>query len=390
MTMRSDFETYALMYPEFESLFRRARMTMVPLNAAELREAILKPAESVGLKFEEGVVEALIQDILGEPAALPLLQFTLLRLWEMRIRNRVTWDSYRRLGGGRLALANSADEFYDSLIPEEQVTARRILLRMVRPAEGLEVTSKRILRVSLYTKGEASDRVDRVLDKLIKARLVRLTDRETPEEAQVEVAHEALVRNWPRLVHWLETEREKLRQRFSLMEASKQWDSHSRVPEALWRGSLLEKATDYPDLSALEKQFIEASWEAADAQEREREASHQRELEQAKALAQEKERLAILEHERAEEQKNINERLRWIPRLSMIQFIGFVLLVSITWISLELNNIFLILISGLCCFLQPLLMFAIVAIGVRATGVRGFGIPGLRRKKQTTEQKEAE
>ncbi len=69
------------------------------------------------MKFEEGVVDALLQDILGEPAALPLLQFTLLKLWENREHNRVTWEAYRRLGGGRLALTRSADIFYNSLIP---------------------------------------------------------------------------------------------------------------------------------------------------------------------------------------------------------------------------------------------------------------------------------
>jgi hypothetical protein len=124
----------------------------------------------------------------------------LLKLWDNRERNRVTWETYKRLGGGRQALARSADEFYEQLIPEEQVTVKRILLRMVRPTEGLEVTSNRIQRKTLYQAGEARDRVDRVLDKLIQARLIRLTEGDTPDDAQVEVAHEALVRNWPRLV----------------------------------------------------------------------------------------------------------------------------------------------------------------------------------------------
>ena len=97
---------------------------------------------------------------------------------------------------------------YNNLIPEEQVTCKRILLRLVRPGEGLEVTSNRVRRQSLYGAGKArADRVDRVLDKLIAARLIRQTAGDTPADAQVEVAHEALVRNWPRLVAWLDEER---------------------------------------------------------------------------------------------------------------------------------------------------------------------------------------
>jgi WD40 repeat protein len=207
LTMRSDFETFIARVPALQPLFEQGRIQVTPLSAGELREAITQPAAAVGLKFEAGVIEALLQEILGEPAALPLLQFTLLKLWENRERNRVTQAAYLKVGGGRLALARSADAFFAALIPEEQTTARRILLRMVRPGDGLEITSSRIRRDDLYQGGEDPGRVERVLAKLVAARLVRLTAGETPGDDQVEVAHEALVRNWPTLVDWLEEEK---------------------------------------------------------------------------------------------------------------------------------------------------------------------------------------
>src|SRR5262249_37903714 len=144
LTMRTDFEGQVARLPAFQPLFEQALVRVTPLNAGEIREAIEGPANLVGLKFEEGLVDALVADVLGEPAALPLLQITLLKLWEAREHNRVTWAAYRRLGGGRQALASSADLFFRQLIPEEQVTARRLLLRLVQPGEGLEVTSNRV------------------------------------------------------------------------------------------------------------------------------------------------------------------------------------------------------------------------------------------------------
>jgi hypothetical protein len=128
------------------------------------------------------------------------------------------------LGGGRLALSRSADKLYNEFIPEDQVTVRRILLKMVQPTEGLEVTSSRISRQSLYGEGEAKDRIDRVLQKLIEARLVKLTEAEQSVDIQVEVAHEALVRNWLLLVEWLEDERvsQRIRRQVNLEEESKQ------------------------------------------------------------------------------------------------------------------------------------------------------------------------
>ncbi|MFN8488616.1 MAG: hypothetical protein U0350_13530 [Caldilineaceae bacterium] len=287
LTMRTDFEAQIARLPTFQPLFEQALVRVTPLSAAELRQAIEQPAALIGLKFESGLIDQLLQDVLGEPAALPLLQFTLLKLWETRDHNRITWEAYKRLGGGRLALARCADQFYNNLIPEEQVTARRILLRLVRPSEGLETTSNRVRLVTLYQSGEARDRVDRVLQKLIDAHLVRISEGDTSVDTQIEVAHEALVRNWPRLVEWVEEERDNLRQRLRLTEAAEQWVKLNRDPGALLRGALLEAVQNYPDLNALETEFVQASRVALEAAEQEKEAVRQRELAQAQALAEE-------------------------------------------------------------------------------------------------------
>jgi len=303
LTMRSDFEGQVVRLPELHERFQDAAARVTPLSAGELREAILKPAELVGLKFEPAVVDALVHDLLGEPAGLPLLQFTLLKLWEQRDRNRITWKAYQRVGGGRLALARSADSFYNSLIPEEQATARRILLRLVRPGEGLEATSNRVRRAALYAQGEAHDRIERVLDKLIAARLVHLTEGDAPADTQVEVSHEALIRNWPRLLEWLEAERAVIRQRLRLTVAAEEWAKRERDPSVLWRGALLEEAERHEDLNSLEQEFVQASREAIGQAECAREEARQRELRQARALAQE-------QQARAEEQAAAARRLR--------------------------------------------------------------------------------
>jgi hypothetical protein len=166
------------------------------------------------------------------------------------------------LGGGRLALSRSADKLYNEFIPEDQVTARRILLKMVKPTEGLEVTSSRIPRQSLYEEGEAKDRIDRVLQKLIEARLVKLTEGEQSADIQVEVAHEALVRNWPRFVEWVEDERVNLRNRWRLKSTAYQWLELGKDPSVLWRGRLLQDAENYQDLNPLEQDFVQCSLEA--------------------------------------------------------------------------------------------------------------------------------
>lgn len=305
LTMRTDYESYLPKYPLFQSLFEQGEIRVGPMSAAELRQAIEKPAALVGLKFEEGLVDTLIREIVGEPAALPLLQFTLLQLWENRERNRVTWEAYRRLGGVLQALAKTADNVYNSLLPEDQVTAKRILLRLVRPSEGLEVTRNRVRRPAIYQFGEATDRIDRVLDRLIQARLIHSTKGLTPEDDQFEVAHEALVRNWPRLVGWLDEERIRLRYRQRLTDQAEQWDRFGRDPGALLRGALYREALEYEDLNELEAQFVRASQQALFLEEREKEQLHHHELAQAQALAAEQKQRALA-------QATATRRLRYL------------------------------------------------------------------------------
>ena len=119
LTMRADFETQIVRFPELMSLAETGQVRVTPLTAADLHVAIQQPASRIGLKFEDGIVEELVRDILGEAAGLPLLQFALLSLWKTRDRNRITWTAFRKLGSARLALGRAADEFFSNLIVED-------------------------------------------------------------------------------------------------------------------------------------------------------------------------------------------------------------------------------------------------------------------------------
>lgn len=310
ITMRTDYEAYLNKAPLFQSLVEQGEVRVAAMNASELHEAIEKPAELVGLKFEQGLVDAVVREIVGEPAALPLLQFALLQLWDNRERNRVTWDSYRRIGGVMQALATTADDIYESLLPEEQATARRILLRIVRPSTGFEFTRARVQRGTLYQMGEASDRIDRVLEKLIEARLLRVQIGTTRTDDQIEVAHEALVRNWPRLGEWLEEAAVSLRQRQRIADLAEQWDKTDRNSDALLRGVMLDQAQAYTDLNPLEQSFVRQSQALEDAEQEAREAAQKRELEQALALAEEQKRAADFQRGEAEAQRREAEALK--------------------------------------------------------------------------------
>jgi hypothetical protein len=260
-------------------LGEKAWYWMRPMSYTELKAAVEKPAEKVNLHFQpEEIVDDLVQKVLGQDAALPLLQFTLRSLWKYRVRNRITWEVYRRVGDPLTALEKSADDFYDRQIFETQKEIKRILCELVRIDEMLEAYRQPVLKSSLLGAGLAN--TEPVLKLLAENDYVRITLPSNDADALVEIKHEPLVRNWPKFVSWIDEKRRRIRERIALTLAARRWAEKERQQEGLLTRFQLEDVSGEPDLSELEKEFIQASKEAVDRRQREREAALQHELEE--------------------------------------------------------------------------------------------------------------
>ncbi len=261
-TLRSDFEERLAALPDLHSAAREGTLRLPPLSAAELRAAVERPANAVGLKFEAGVVEQLVDEVQGEFAALPLLQFTLRALWQRRTRNLIPMRAFTETGGARRALEKAAEAVFSALIPEEQQCARRIFARLVQSSASFEFTRRRALRSELRSLEDPS-RVDRVVDRFIAARL--LSSRPIQRDAVVEITHEALVRNWPRLVGWLEDNRHVLRQHAQLQVALAAWREGGEHDHDLLSPGRVAAFAELSDLDGDEKDFLarsQALWKA--------------------------------------------------------------------------------------------------------------------------------
>lgn len=190
-----------------------------PLQVAELRAVIEKPAARVGLLFEPGLVDRLVGEFLGDPTGLPLLQMTLSTLWQKRHKNRIPRAAYEELGGGRELLARHATQVVEGLPAGEGRIARRMLLRLLRPHEGSAVEAMRVMarvRDILATEPEESkDVTQAVLGKLIAEGLMHQIGvaEAASEDHLVELAHESLARHWMLLNRWVAEVQIPLRQR---------------------------------------------------------------------------------------------------------------------------------------------------------------------------------
>lgn len=322
LTIRADFYAELMSCPLWSEI-QAHRFEVLPMDEVGLRQAIVLPAEDVGVFVETALVERLIGDASGEPGILPLVQETLVLLWE-HVKRRfmplcayetlvLARDEYSREGltGLQVAMARRADSTLAELPSQDQSIARRIILRLVQFGDGRADTRRQQPILALRSAGEDADRFERVLDHLVRGRLLTMSGDEIAGGRRADIAHEALIGGWPTLRGWLDERREAEQTRRRLEGKAIEWgrlgrggggllDEVELLEAARWLGSPDAAALGHSDdLLAL----VEASRTAIEAAERQREAARQRELEQTRALAEE-------QRQRAEEQTRAAKRLR--------------------------------------------------------------------------------
>jgi DNA-binding SARP family transcriptional activator/WD40 repeat protein len=263
IAMRADFYGRCAEHRALASLLASNQILVGPMDHEELRRAIELPAQRAGLTVEQGLVDSLVSDTVGQPGGLPLLSTALLELWTRRRDRTLRQDDYMRAGGVEGAVARLAEEAFGRLDSGGQVAAKRILLRLAAPGETAEVVRRRA-PLSEFDLDRDTD-ASHALNLLTEARLVTVSD------GTVEVAHEALLVEWPRLRIWLEDDAEGRKLHRHLTESSHAWDEGGRDPADLYRGARLTGASEWAephqaDLNELERAFLQASRSASEGE----------------------------------------------------------------------------------------------------------------------------
>jgi len=223
-TARADFLGRLAGLPGLDDRLARALMLLGPLGDRGLREAIVGPARALGYAFESpSVIDELVA---SGRRNLPLLQFALAELWDVRDEHakHIGKDALVRIGGVSGALARHADQVMAGLGGDREL-AWRVLVALMT-AEGTRAVRT---RVELAEIGA----VDDVIEKLVRARLLAISD------DRIEVIHEALFTGWPKLVAWRRAHDADARLRDQVAEAAKQWDARGRPRGLLWRDDAL-------------------------------------------------------------------------------------------------------------------------------------------------------
>jgi WD40 repeat protein len=272
-SMRADFYPDALRWPLLAQGLQDNQVTVGPMTENELRQAIVEPARVAGMDFENGLTHVLLRDLApagavrgaGDISALPLLSHALLATWEQGHRRTMTITDYTATGGIHGAIGQTADAVFADLTDAERALVRRLFLRLVHVGDNTPDTRRRVQLQELTGSPEDDHyaQTREVLGRYVDQRLV------TADADGVEISHEALLQAWPRLRHWIDTDRSGHRLHRQLTEAAQEWHDAERDPDALYRGVRLDAAVDWVtsqdhsgELNQLEQQFVEASVQA--------------------------------------------------------------------------------------------------------------------------------
>ena len=256
LAIRADHYGRCAGYAELAGLLAPNHVLVPPMSADELRLAIERPAHRCGLLVAADLTDALVDGVADEPGALPLLSSALLELWQLRDGRRLTYLSYERAGGVKGAVARLAERAFDRLDPSRQEIARSVLVRLAQVGESGTVERRRVPLEGLEIEG--TDAAAQIVDLLADSRLL------TIGPGWVEIAHEALLREWPRLSAWIGEDLAGLRIQRGLTNAAQDWVTLGRDDGALYRGLRLVEALDWrdaraPALTPIEREYLDAA-----------------------------------------------------------------------------------------------------------------------------------
>ena len=280
LVLRDDFLLECHRFPQLAPIFNQ--LTPVgPPPAAELRRALTEPALRHLYGFEsEPLVDEMVGEVDLERGALPLLAFAVSRLWELRDRDRrlLTRTAYEEIGGVGGALAQHAEETLEA-IGAERMSVVRELFRNLVTAQSTRAVRDVDELLSVFDES-ARDEALSVLNALVDARLLTVFEEDESEthgegRRRIEIAHESLLKAWPRLVRWQTQDADAAQIRDQLRQAAQLWRAKGQPNDLLWAGTSYREFAlwreRYPGgLTAVETDFAEAMTKHAQRRRRRR------------------------------------------------------------------------------------------------------------------------
>ena len=283
-TLRADFYDRPLLHPDFGELLRTGTEVITPMSPSGLEHAIAGPARRVGVEVDQALVAEIVADVVERPAALPLMQYALTEMFDLRKRNVIAAGAYHQVGGVLGALVQRAEGIYATLDEESRLATRQVFLRLVSMGDQGELdTRRRALVAEVTSLGTWGESIRTVLDLYGHHRLLTFDRDVVTRGPTVEISHEALLTEWARLHSWIDDARNDMKLQRKLAAAMTEWERADRSDDFLLAGGVLQQIEGWAATSAIrltedEGIFLEASVSLRDRLEEVRVAAEEERL----------------------------------------------------------------------------------------------------------------
>jgi WD40 repeat protein len=264
-TMRSDFVSNCATYPQVNAMINQQFVQVGAMQLDELVSAIAQPALRVGLRIDPDLITQIINDMKGEPGALPLMQFALKDLFDAEQAKggviSLSLKDYFQRGGIQKSLERHADMAFAKLEIHEQELARSIFSGLIEIGRGTQDTRRTALFNEIIPAGEKASEIETIVQKLANARLI--TTNEQAGMDTVTISHEKLIDAWPWLKKLVNENRETIAVQNEIAADAREWADHSRDKSYLYQGARLANASEMLSsrkltLSQLAQEFVQA------------------------------------------------------------------------------------------------------------------------------------
>jgi tetratricopeptide (TPR) repeat protein/energy-coupling factor transporter ATP-binding protein EcfA2 len=263
--LRADFYAQLDIQDMLRELVSQKQEYIGAMSRDELFRAIVHPLALGNWQIQKGLVDVILDDVEGEPGALPLLSHALLETWKRRRGRTLILSGYKESGGVRGAIAQTAEAvFHQRLTLEQRPIAQMIFVRLAELGVNSQDTRRRAAFSELLTVATDERVIQLVVDILAETRLITTGVLPPGGEKVVEVAHEALIREWPTLRAWLDENRESLILHRQLTADASDWIKLDKDPGLLYRGRRLRQMEAWSEhhsvsISLIEGEFLGAS-----------------------------------------------------------------------------------------------------------------------------------
>lgn len=268
VTLRADFYHQVMKYPELAELLNDGNFNLIAPRRDALRDMIERPADRSGLDIETGLVNTILNDTGDEPGNLALMAYLLDELYEVcKFKGELTQEAYDDLGGVEGAIGKRAENVFVKIKGDKGDKIRAIHFifpELVDVDDEGNATRRRYT----YVADNESELVQMMVSDLVGARLL------TSDFGVLEVAHEALLREWKRLAQWIDREQDNLRLRRQLLNDARNWEHNNRSQDLLYRGGILEEAQNFidqnPQIESLAIEYIKKAKARSEKEDKQR------------------------------------------------------------------------------------------------------------------------